>query len=101
MSTHSLPLCANTDELDPREFFVPYRQRPELDRWILSKLNNLIAAVRTAMDNYDPTRAVRVIQEFVVEDPSKVHPPGPGAGSGRRNRMPTNRRSTTPPMRCW
>src|SRR5690606_19024843 len=51
-------LYANTDELDPREFFVPYRQRPELDRWILSKLNNLIAAVRTAMDNYDLTRAV-------------------------------------------
>ncbi len=61
-------LYANTDELDPREFFVPYRQRPELDRWILSKLNNLIAAVRTAMDNYDLTRAVRAIQEFVVED---------------------------------
>jgi isoleucyl-tRNA synthetase len=61
-------LYANTDELDPREFFVPQRERPELDRWILSKLNNLMAAVQDAMDNYDLTRAVRVIQEFVVED---------------------------------
>lgn len=61
-------LYANTDELDPREFFVPHEQRPELDRWILSKYNNLVAAVKAAMDSYDLTRAVRSIQEFVVED---------------------------------
>lgn len=61
-------LYANTDELDPREFHVPQQQRPELDRWILSKLNNLVNAVREAMDSYDLTRVVRAIQEFVVED---------------------------------
>lgn len=61
-------LYANTDGLDPREFSIPVAQRPELDRWILSKLNSLVAAVRETMDCYDLTRAVRVMQEFVVED---------------------------------
>lgn len=61
-------LYANTDNLDPREFFVPHERRPELDRWILSKFNNLVAAVREAMDAYDLTRVVRQIQEFVIED---------------------------------
>ena len=61
-------LYANTDELDPRNFFVPQEQRPELDRWILSKYNNLIQAVQEAMDSYDLTRATRRIQEFVSED---------------------------------
>lgn len=61
-------LYANTDDLDPREFFVPYARRPELDRWILSKYHNLVEAVREAMDAFDMTRAVRQIQEFVAED---------------------------------
>jgi isoleucyl-tRNA synthetase len=61
-------LYANTDELDPREFFVPVERRPELDRWILSKYHNLIKTVKEDMDAYDLTRAVRHIQDFVVED---------------------------------
>ena len=61
-------LYANTDQLDPRDFEVPHQQRPELDRWLLSKYNNLVAGVREALYAYDLTRAVRRIQEFVVED---------------------------------
>ena len=61
-------LYANTDELDPREFFVPENKRPELDRWIISKYNNLVRTVKEDMDAYDLTRAVRHIQDFVVED---------------------------------
>lgn len=61
-------LYANTDGLDPREFFVPENKRPELDRWILSKYHNLIKTVKEDMDAYDLTRAVRHIQDFVVED---------------------------------
>ncbi|MEG2985287.1 MAG: isoleucine--tRNA ligase, partial [Peptostreptococcaceae bacterium] len=34
-------LYANTDGINPSEFFVEYKDRPELDRWILSKFNNL------------------------------------------------------------
>ena len=61
-------LYANTDQIDPREFFIPYEDRPELDKWILSKYNSLIEAVISEMEVYDLTRAVRKIQDFVNED---------------------------------
>jgi isoleucyl-tRNA synthetase len=61
-------LYANTDEVDPREFEVDYEKRPELDRWIISKMNNLIKLSRESMDEYDLTKVVREIQEFVNED---------------------------------
>ncbi|WIF95398.1 isoleucine--tRNA ligase [Caminicella sporogenes] len=61
-------LYANTDELDPREFFVEYKDRPELDRWILSKYNSLLKAVMQDLEVFDLTKAVRKIQEFVNED---------------------------------
>ncbi len=61
-------LYANTDGVDPREFFVDYKDRTELDKWILSKYNSLKKDVVEDMDNYDLTRAVRRIQNFVNED---------------------------------
>lgn len=61
-------LYANTDEVDPREFFIEYKNRPELDRWIISKYNSLIKNVERDMEEYDLTRAVRRIQYFVNED---------------------------------
>ncbi|NLY62037.1 MAG: isoleucine--tRNA ligase [Clostridiales bacterium] len=61
-------LYANTDNLDPKEFFVDYKDRAELDRWILSKYNNLKKAVEEDMEAYDLTRAVRRIQDFANED---------------------------------
>ena len=61
-------LYANTDSVNPKEFFVDYKQRPELDRWIISKYNNLVKYVRENMDIYDLTKVVRAIQEFVNED---------------------------------
>ncbi|QEK12782.1 isoleucine--tRNA ligase [Crassaminicella thermophila] len=61
-------LYANTDGINPKEFFVPYNERPELDRWILSKYNSLIEAVISELEIYDLTKAVRKIQDFVNED---------------------------------
>jgi len=61
-------LYANTDGINPNHFYVDYDQRPELDRWVLSKFNHLVASVRESMDQYDQTKAVRAIQEFVNED---------------------------------
>jgi isoleucyl-tRNA synthetase len=52
----------------PREFFVPYEQRSELDLWILSKFNSLKAAVEEELEVYDMTRAIRRMQDFVNED---------------------------------
>jgi isoleucyl-tRNA synthetase len=61
-------LYANTDEVDPRDFFIEYKKRPELDRWILSKYHALLNDVETNLAVYDLTKAVRKIQEFVSED---------------------------------
>jgi len=67
---HFFTLYANTDNMDPKEFFVPYQQRAELDRWILSKFNSLKAAVESDLEVYDMTRAIRRMQEFINEDMS-------------------------------
>lgn len=61
-------LYANTDDIDPREFFIPYEEREEIDRWILSKYNNLIKRVREDMEIFELTKVVRAIQEFAIED---------------------------------
>jgi isoleucyl-tRNA synthetase len=61
-------LYANTDNIDPKEFFVEYKNRPELDRWVLSKFNSLIAEVEEDLKVLDLTKAVRKIQYFVSED---------------------------------
>lgn len=61
-------LYANTDNVNPREFFVEYKDRPELDRWIISKYNNLVKYVRECMSVFDLTKVVRAIQDFVNED---------------------------------
>jgi len=61
-------LYANTDKLDPKNFFVDYKDRAELDRWILSKYNNLKKAVEEDMEIFELTRAVRRIQDFANED---------------------------------
>lgn len=46
---------------------MPYEERPELDRWITSKLYHLVADFREAMDDYEPTKACRAIENFVDE----------------------------------
>jgi isoleucyl-tRNA synthetase len=46
---------------------MPYEQRTELDRWIISKLYSLVATYHDAMDDYEPTKACRAIEEFVDE----------------------------------
>lgn len=61
-------LYANTDGIDVSKFDVDPKERPELDQWILSKLNSLIASVTADLESFDLTKAVRKIQEFVSED---------------------------------
>lgn len=61
-------LYANLDEfIYHPENTVPLNQRPELDRWINSKLQSLIAEVEISMDQYDATRATRAIMNFTVD----------------------------------
>ncbi len=61
-------LYANTDGVDPKEFYIEPKRREDIDRWILSKYNRLVKDANEAMDEYDMTRTVRRIQEFVNED---------------------------------
>ena len=58
-------LYANIDKFDYKEANLPYAERPEIDRWILSELNSLILAVDEAYSDYEPTRAGRAIADFV------------------------------------
>jgi isoleucyl-tRNA synthetase len=61
-------LYANLDGFTYKEESIPVAQRPESDRWIISRLNTLIATVEQAMEDYEPTKATRAIQHFVIED---------------------------------
>ena len=58
-------LYANIDQFDYQEADLPYAERPEIDRWILSELNSLILTVDQALSEYEPTRAGRAIADFV------------------------------------
>ena len=60
-------LYANIDSFTYSEAAIALNQRPEIDRWILSKLNSLIAEVDAAYTTYEPTKAGRAIQDFVTE----------------------------------
>lgn len=61
-------LYANTDGINVNDFYVEPKDRPELDRWILSKLNNVVKEARAEMDVFDTTKVVRKLQDFVNED---------------------------------
>ena len=60
-------LYANIDKYDPSAPEVPFAERPEIDRWILSRLNTLVKDVTAAYEDYDLTTAGRLIQDFVCE----------------------------------
>ncbi|MFK8270224.1 isoleucine--tRNA ligase [Capnocytophaga stomatis] len=60
-------LYANTDGFTHKEAEIPLAERPEIDRWILSELHTLIQKVDEAFAEYEPTRATRLISDFVQE----------------------------------
>lgn len=60
-------LYANVDGFAFREKYIPIAERPEIDRWIISSLNTLVKQVNAAMDEYEPTLAGRLTEEFLDE----------------------------------
>jgi isoleucyl-tRNA synthetase len=60
-------LYANVDGFAFKEAYIPLEERPEIDRWILSSLHTLINKVKAAFDEYEPTQAGRLIEDFVDE----------------------------------
>jgi isoleucyl-tRNA synthetase len=61
-------LYANIDGFTYAEDDIPLDKRPEIDRWILSELHTLIEKVDAQYENYEPTKAARLISSFVIED---------------------------------
>lgn len=60
-------LYANVDGFSFKEEYIPVKDRPEIDRWILSSLNSVVKKAGEYMDDYEPTQAGRVIEDFVDE----------------------------------
>jgi len=60
-------LYANIDGFDYSQEEIKLSERPEIDRWIISKLNSLVQTVDNDYTDYEPTKAARAIQEFVTE----------------------------------
>lgn len=61
-------LYANVDEFEYKEADVPMTERSEIDRWILSVLNTLVKNVDACYNEYEPTKAGRLISEFVNDN---------------------------------
>jgi isoleucyl-tRNA synthetase len=60
-------LYANIDGFSYAEAEIPLQERPEIDRWIISKLNSLVKSVDASWADYEPTKAARAVQDFVSE----------------------------------
>ena len=60
-------LYANVDKFDFSQDFIPYEERPEIDRWIISKLNSVTKEFEELMEAYDVTKAARLISSFTID----------------------------------
>lgn len=60
-------LYANIDNFDFKEELISYKDRPELDRWIISKLNAVVSEYDSLMEEYDVTKAARLISNFTID----------------------------------
>lgn len=60
-------LYANIDKFDFSDELIPYEERPEIDRWIISKLSSLVKEYEELMDNYDVTKAARQVSNFTID----------------------------------
>ena len=60
-------LYANVDKFNFSEKDIPYKERPEIDRWIISKLNSVVKEYDEFMSNYDVTKAARLVSNFTID----------------------------------
>jgi isoleucyl-tRNA synthetase len=60
-------LYANIDKFDYSQQDIPYENRPEIDRWIISKLYSVVEEYQKYMDAYDPTKAARLLVDFTID----------------------------------
>lgn len=68
LNTYSFfALYANIDNFNFQEDLIKYEERLEIDRWIISKLNSLVKEYELLMDDYDVTKATRLIANFTID----------------------------------
>ena len=60
-------LYANIDGFNFKDALIPYEERPEIDRWIISKLNALVEEYEQLMNDYDVTKAARAVSSFTID----------------------------------
>ncbi len=61
-------MYANADNIDPRDYNIPVKERELIDRWLISKLNKLIKGVTEAYEEYDLNKAAKLIVPFLNDD---------------------------------
>ena len=60
-------LYANIDEFNFKDALIPFEDRPEIDRWIISKLNALVEEYEQLMNDYDVTKAARAVSSYTID----------------------------------
>ena len=60
-------LYANIDKFNFSDSLIPYKDRPEIDRWIISRLNSLVTEYEQLMDEYEVTKAARAVSNFTID----------------------------------
>lgn len=60
-------IYANVDKFNFSEKNIPYKERLEIDRWIISKLNSVVKEYDELMSNYDVTKAARLVSNFTID----------------------------------
>ena len=60
-------LFANIDGFNFKDALIPYEERPEIDRWIISKLNELVEEYEQLMNDYDVTKAARAVSSYTID----------------------------------
>jgi isoleucyl-tRNA synthetase len=60
-------LYANIDGFNFKDALIPYKERPEIDRWIISKLNALVEEYEQLMNDYDVTKAARAVSNYTID----------------------------------
>ena len=60
-------LYANIDGFNFKDALIPYEKRPEIDRWIISKLNALVEEYEQLMNDYDVTKAARAVSSYTID----------------------------------
>lgn len=68
LNTYSFfALYANIDKFKHSDDLIPYEDRPEIDRWIISELNLLVSEYQSFMDAYDVTKAARAVSSYTID----------------------------------